>query len=319
MESIKQVTLPTAAMLRDKPRPLTDYARVMGARSVYTTNMKSDDIVATGGDQNCNFGEVWLCTPGETTGEVQTATWRIITPATDAVGGTTKFATQVHSRVAVSPHVAVVPCFKVGAKGVGVGSVDGKLLLTINDKVVFYPQDLLDAMTSSRCEAAYSNLWFTADGEVYKTKDDQRMKLVGGYTRPVRYDYAQQKYQRPVDQCLEFEGKIYVRVRVSAEQVLWFSCDPVQVDKTECGKVLPKVALLAGAFDQLETYFAANYAGARGEELDISRYSLGKFLNNEFMDNLHNSTYFNASLLTHPKPQFATGLKNGMSLPEHAY
>ena len=289
MQNNNNVTLPTAATLKNLPLPLSDYSRLLGARSVYATNIVDETLVATYGDKRYDFGEVWLNTLGDNTQEVQTYTWR------DARDG----GNRLHSRNVLSQHVAVVPCFVAREDGVDVRLIDGENLLTVNGKVAYYPQSQVTAAERQDLNHAYYLL---------NNQHENTMKLVGGYTRPVRYDYERQKYHIQKDLCFNFQGKNYVRVMLPDGACEWVNCEPIKAYKTTDGQVLPKQTLLAGSFDQPETYFEANYLVGPNQELTVQDYHLGKFLNNELLQDLRNSTRLNEVLLTQPKARFA-GLK----------
>ena len=290
MKTTNNVTLPTAETLKDKAIPLSYYSQLLGARSVHTTNLVTDELTAAYGDQNYEFGEIWLSTLGNNLKEVQTYTWR------DAhIGGV-----HLHSRDVFNQHVGVLPCFNASEDGVDVRLVDGENLLTFKGEVTNYPQSPVSAAMRKELFNAYN---------LMVSEHDRTMKLVGGFTRPVYYDYEQQKYQMQQDLCYNYKGKNYVRVLLQNGTCEWVNCEPIKAYKTADNLVLPKQTLLAGSFDQPEEYFAANYMIGEHQTLDVQHYGLGKFLNNELIENLRNSTGLNQHLLTQPKTRFGRGLK----------
>lgn len=330
MKTTNNVTLPTAATLKDMPIPLSYYAQLLGARSVYNTNIVNEELTAIYGDKSYEFGEVWLGTLGDSTlaaatcssaylhgmpsipadwnnniKNVQTYTWR------DKHDG----GARLHERDVFNRHVAVLPCFNASEDGFDVRLVEGENLLTFKGKVAFYPQSPIDAAIGKELDRAY-NLWETNEQLLPSRKHAATMSLVGGYSRPVYFDYAQEKYQMQRDLCFNYQGKNYVRALREDGTYEWLNCEPVKAFKTADNQVLPQQALFASSFDQPEKYYDANYP-TTDKNLNVQHYALGEFMNNELTADLAHSTTFSEQLLTQPKARFGRGLKGKNATNEH--
>ena len=246
----------------------------------------SDFAVATGSSTD----RYYCSTPGL----LRTAGGRQTIQASGLFG---KYKTEVD---AGARGVGVAPNFpNPEAYGIGLTTIQSHTVLTLNDKVLLYPQSVVEKDLGETLSALF-------------IEDDDCEPVCNFHSDavPLRRNFFMQNNNRPYvlqnNPCYAYRGAYYVYVKTmkifdedstftsnsTAAKYYpkdnWFRCEPIRAGRCDDGSIQVVRALFATQFEPQQSFEARNFS--HGQELNTDEFAIGHFMHQAFWQDLVRNT-----------------------------
>lgn len=196
--------------------------------------------------------------------------------------------------------VGVAPNFpNPEAYGIGLTTIKNHTVLTLNDKVLLYPQSIVDKEFGETLSAL-----FIVDG------DGEPVGNFHSDAVPLRNNFWLQNKNRPYvlqnNPCYAYQGAYYVYLETmkiydedstftsnftAADYYTggnWFRCEPIRAGQCADGSIQVVRALFATQFEPQKSFEAHNCS--HGQELNTDKFAIGHFMHQAFWQDLVRNT-----------------------------